>query len=68
MLRLAVEGEKRNNGHSGICGQALSDYPEISEFLVELGIDSVSLNPYSVLKTTIHILEVEKRLFKSEVS
>jgi pyruvate,water dikinase len=68
MLRLAVEGAKRNNRHSGICGQAPSDYPEIAEFLVELGIDSISLNPDSVLKTTMHILEVENRLFKSEVS
>ena len=62
MLRLAVEGAKRNNRHSGICGQAPSDYPEMAEFLVELGIDSISLNPDSVLKTTLHILEVEKRL------
>ena len=68
MLRLAVEGAKRNNRHSGICGQAPSDYPEIAEFLVELGIDSISLNPDSVLKTTMHILEVENRLFKAEVS
>jgi len=62
ILRLAVEGAKRNNRHSGICGQAPSDYPEMAEFLVELGIDSISLNPDSVLKTTIHVLEVERRL------
>ncbi|NOQ77018.1 MAG: phosphoenolpyruvate synthase [Methylococcaceae bacterium] len=62
MLRLAVTGAKRNNRHSGICGQAPSDYPEIAEFLLELGIDSISLNPDSVLKTTLHLLEVEKRL------
>jgi len=62
MIRQAVEGAKRNNRHSGICGQAPSDYPEIAEYLVELGIDSMSLNPDSVLKTTQRILEVEKRL------
>jgi len=62
MLRLAVEGTKRNNRHSGICGQAPSDYPEMAEFLVKLGIDSISLNPDSVLKTTLHILDVEKQL------
>ncbi len=62
MIRLAVEGAKRNHRHSGICGQAPSDYPEIAEFLVELGIDSISLNPDTVIKTTLHILEVEKRL------
>ncbi len=48
MLRLAVAGAKRNNRHSGIFGQAPSNYPGIAEFLVELGIDSISLNPDSV--------------------
>ncbi|HFD12717.1 MAG TPA: phosphoenolpyruvate synthase [Crenotrichaceae bacterium] len=62
MLRLAVEGARRNHRHSGICGQAPSDYPEIAKFLVELGIDSISLNPDTVIKTTLHILEVEKQL------
>lgn len=46
----------------GICGQAPSDYPEFAEFLVECGIDSLSLNPDTVLPTTLRILEVEKRL------
>ncbi|BCG63500.1 MAG: pyruvate, water dikinase [Methyloprofundus sp.] len=64
MIRLAIEGAKRNNRHSGICGQAPSDYPEIAEFLVELGIDSISLNPDTVIKTTMQILEVEQRLAK----
>ena len=62
MIRLAVEGAKRNGRHSGICGQAPSDYPEMAEFLVEIGIDSISLNPDAVLATTRHVLEVEKRL------
>ena len=62
MLRLAVEGAKRNRRHSGICGQAPSDYPEIAEYLIRLGIDSISLNPDVVLKTTLHVLDVEKRL------
>jgi len=65
MIQLAVEGAKRNNRHSGICGQAPSDYPEIAEFLVELGIDSISLNPDTIIKTTLHILDVEKRLAKT---
>jgi len=59
MLKLAVEGAKRNHRHSGICGQAPSDYPEMAEYLVRLGIDSMSLNPDSVLKTTQHVLEIE---------
>lgn len=62
MIRLAVEGGKRNGIHTGICGQAPSDYPEIAEFLVQIGIDSMSLNPDTVLATTRHILEVEKYL------
>jgi len=62
MIRLAVEGCRRNNRHSGLCGQAPSDYPEVAEFLVEIGIDSVSLNPDTVLATTGHVLEVERRL------
>jgi pyruvate,water dikinase len=65
MLRLAVEGARRNKRHSGICGQAPSDYPEIAEYLIGLGIDSISLNPDVVLKTTLHVLEVEKRLGRS---
>jgi pyruvate,water dikinase len=44
----------------GICGQAPSDYPEFAQFLVEEGIDSISLNPDTVLKTTVAILEKEK--------
>ncbi len=62
MIRLAVEGARRNGRHSGLCGQAPSDYPEMAEYLVEIGIDSMSLNPDTVLKTTRHILEVEKRI------
>jgi len=62
MLQMAVEGAKRNHRHSGICGQAPSDYPEMAEYLVRLGIDSMSLNPDSVLKTTLHVLEIEKEL------
>jgi len=62
MVRLAVEGARRNKRHSGICGQAPSDYPEVAEFLVDINIDSMSLNPDTVIKTTLHVLEVEKRL------
>jgi pyruvate, water dikinase len=44
----------------GICGQAPSDYPEFAQFLVEQGIDSISLNPDTVLKTTVAILDKER--------
>ncbi len=62
MIRLAVEGCRRNDMHSGLCGQAPSDYPDMAEYLVEIGIDSMSLNPDTVLKTTAQILELEERL------
>jgi len=64
MIRLAVEGARRNGRHSGLCGQAPSDYPEMAEYLVQIGIDSMSLNPDTVLETTQHILNVEKTLGK----
>ncbi|HNW65062.1 MAG TPA: phosphoenolpyruvate synthase, partial [Piscinibacter sp.] len=63
MLKLAVEGAKRNGRHSGICGQAPSDHPEIAKYLVELGIDSISLTPDTVLRTMRALAEIEaKRL------
>jgi pyruvate,water dikinase len=46
----------------GICGQAPSDFPEFADFLVECGIDSMSLNPDVVLSTRLNIAEVENRL------
>jgi pyruvate,water dikinase len=62
MIRLAVEGCRRNGIHSGLCGQAPSDYPDMAEYLVEIGIDSMSLNPDTVLKTTQQVLDIERRL------
>ncbi|HET8711492.1 MAG TPA: phosphoenolpyruvate synthase [Spongiibacteraceae bacterium] len=62
MIRLAVTGAKRNGRHSGLCGQAPSDYPDMAQFLVEVGIDSMSLNPDSLVKTTQLVAEVEQRL------
>jgi pyruvate,water dikinase len=62
MIRLAVDGCRRNRIHSGLCGQAPSDYPDMAEYLVEIGIDSMSLNPDTVLKTTKQVLRLEQRL------
>ncbi len=59
MIRMAVEGARRNGCHSGICGQAPSDYPDMAEFLVSIGIDSISLTPDTVLSTLQHVLAVE---------
>ncbi|MBD3790064.1 MAG: phosphoenolpyruvate synthase [Campylobacterales bacterium] len=60
MIQMAVEGAKRNHRHSGICGQGPSDYPEMAEALVKMGIESMSLNPDTVLQTIQNISELEK--------
>jgi pyruvate,water dikinase len=60
MLKLAVEGAKRNGRHSGICGQAPSDHIEIARYLVELGIDSISLTPDRVLRTMQVVNDIER--------
>ncbi len=62
MIRLAVEGCRRNRIHSGLCGQAPSDYPDMAAYLVQLGIESMSLNPDTVIKTTKSVLELERQL------
>jgi pyruvate,water dikinase len=55
----AIATVKQYNRKIGICGQAPSDYPEFARFLVELGIDSISLNPDSVIKTMLEIASAE---------
>lgn len=60
MLAMAISAAGNNQRKIGICGQAPSDYPEFAEFLVRQGIDSISLNPDSVLKTKLKVAEVEK--------
>jgi len=62
MLKLAISACKKRGKYIGICGQAPSDYPEIAEFLVREGIESMSLNPDCMLATTMHVLEVEKAI------
>ncbi|HUO39954.1 MAG TPA: putative PEP-binding protein, partial [Mycobacterium sp.] len=62
MIRLAVAGCRRNQIHSGLCGQAPSDYPDMAEFLVRVGIASMSLNPDTVVKTTQQVLRLEQQL------
>jgi pyruvate,water dikinase len=62
LISQVIVGAKRNRRHSGICGQAPSDYPEFAAFLVLKGIDSISLNPDSVMKITLKVLEMEKEL------
>lgn len=62
MIAQAIRAAKAAGRKIGLCGQAPSDYPEFAAFLVEQGIDSISLNPDSVLKTTLVVLEQELRM------
>src|SRR6201997_4546976 len=66
MIRLAVEGCRRNGIHSGRSGQAPSDNPDMAEFFVRVGIESMSLNPDTVIKTTRLVLQVEQQFAPSQ--
>ena len=57
-----ISTAKEKGKKVGICGQAPSDFPDFAQFLVELGIDSISLNPDSVLKTLLAVAEMEKKM------
>lgn len=61
LLRMAVEGAHRNGLPCGICGQAPSDFPDMAAYLVGLGIDSISLNPDTVMKTMQDIVALEQQ-------
>jgi pyruvate,water dikinase len=61
MIESLIHSAKKTNTKVGICGQAPSDYPEFAEFLVRAGIDSISLNPDSVIDVINHIAEVEEK-------
>jgi pyruvate,water dikinase len=60
MIAQAIAAARAAGRKIGICGQAPSDYPEFARFLVEQGIDSISLNPDVVVRTTLDLLEMEK--------
>jgi pyruvate,water dikinase len=60
MLRLAVTGARRNHRHVGICGEAPANYPEIAQFLARLGIDSISVNAASLLRTFTAVYDAEQ--------
>lgn len=62
LIRYLIEVGHATKTKVGICGQGPSDFPEFARFLVGCGIDSISLNPDTVIKTTIDILKTEKRL------
>jgi pyruvate,water dikinase len=60
MIASVIQTAKAKDRKIGICGQAPSDYPDFARFLVEHGIDSISLTPDAVMRTTIDILELER--------
>ena len=62
MIASVIERVKKKGKKIGICGQAPSDFPDFAEFLVECGIDSISLNSDSVIKTRLLVAEKEKAL------
>ena len=62
LIRQVIKVANEKGKYIGICGQAPSDYPEFATFLVEAGIHSMSLNPDTVVKTTLAIAEKEKEL------
>ena len=59
MLRSVILSAQKAGVKIGICGQGPSDFPDFAQFLVELGIDSISVTPDSVLKTTRAISQIE---------
>src|SRR5687768_4746170 len=60
LIAKLIESAKKNNVKVGICGQGPSDFPDFAQFLVEKGIDSISVTPDSVIKTIKAIASVEK--------
>ena len=62
LIRQVIQVAHKNKKKVGICGQAPSDYPEFAEFLVQEGIDSISLNPDTVLSTRKRIASMEKKI------
>ncbi|MCX5940564.1 MAG: phosphoenolpyruvate synthase [Cyanobium sp. LacPavin_0818_WC50_MAG_67_9] len=62
MIRLAIQTAHRCGRKIGICGQAPSDYPDFARFLVEEGIDSISLNPDALIATRLEVARIEASL------
>ncbi len=62
MLEMLIKTAKKMGVKVGICGQGPSDFPDFAQFLVELGIDSISVTPDSVIKTVNAIYEVEQKI------
>jgi len=68
LIEEAIRAAQRASKPIGICGQAPSDFPEFAEWLVELGIDSISLNPDTAIKTALSIARVEAGLLQTAIT
>jgi pyruvate,water dikinase len=66
LMGMAIKACQAAGKYVGICGQAPSDFPEVTRWLVEQGIESISLNPDSILKMTEVVLEIEKEMQKTQ--
>jgi len=64
LVHYVIHEAKKAGKKIGICGDAPSTYPEFAQFLVECGIDSMSLTPDAVVKTTLVVAEIEKKMKK----
>ena len=64
LVSQVIQAAKKNKRKMGFCGQAPSDFPDFAQFLAREGIDSISLNPDTVIKTTLAIYQAEKRARK----
>jgi len=62
LVKQVIEVCNKKKKYIGICGQSVSDYVEFAEFVVECGIQTMSLNPDTVIKTTLAIAKVEKKM------
>jgi pyruvate,water dikinase len=60
LIEMTLSKSKKTKTHTGLCGQAPSDYPEYAKFLVKNGIDSISFNPDALIKGIENIAEAEK--------
>jgi pyruvate, water dikinase len=67
-IRRLIKTAHKAKRKVGICGQAPSDYPDFAAFLVQEGIDSISLNPDSVIKVIKRVAKEEKKISKSRSS
>lgn len=64
LIEMTLEKARKTKTHTGLCGQAPSDYPEFAQFLVNNGIDSISFNPDALIKGIENIAEAEKSILK----